>query len=94
MRHFLADANGVSRLFDGGIRDGVVQALPRVVNAESRCAHVAAHVHFSVGAAGNVYVTGGVGDFEANRTAHFIVAIESAANRWPGIAGRCSDDGR
>ena len=84
--HFLADANGISRLFDGRIRDGIVQALLRVVKAESRCAHVAAHVHFSVGAASDIYVAGGVGDFEANRTGHVIVAIEGAANRRPTIA--------
>src|SRR5213082_2974365 len=90
--HFLADANGVSRLFDGRIRDSLVQTLPWVVKAESRGADIATHVYFSVGAAGNVHVAGGIRDFKANRTGHVIVTIESAANRRPGIAADQTND--
>src|SRR5260370_22684560 len=35
-RHFLADANGVASLFDGRIREGIVQALLRIVKANPR----------------------------------------------------------
>src|SRR5438477_170710 len=84
--NFLADTNGISRLSDGRIRDSLVQTLLWVVKAESRGADIATHVYFSVGAAGNVHVAGGIRDFKANRTGHVIVAIESAANRRPRIA--------
>src|SRR5438132_1370136 len=49
---------------------------------------------FSVGAAGNVHVAGGIRDFKANRTGHVIVAIKSAANRRPRIAADQDNDGR
>src|SRR6266481_6873365 len=62
-RHIFTDANRVAFLLDGRIRDGVVQPLLRIVEAESRGAHFAAHVHFAVGAAGDVHLTGGVGQF-------------------------------
>src|SRR6267143_1677684 len=48
VRHILTDANGVASLFDGRIRESIVQALLRIVKAESRCAHFAANVNFAV----------------------------------------------
>src|SRR5260370_36996326 len=58
---FLADANGVASLFDGRIREGIVQALLRVVKAESRRPHFAAHVYFSVGAARDIHTARAIG---------------------------------
>src|SRR6267378_5377740 len=93
-RHFLADANGVASLLDGRIREGIVHALLRIVKAESRCAHFTAHLHFAVGAARDVHVTRGVGQFQAEWTANVIVAIEGAANRRPAVAAGQDNDGR
>jgi len=84
----------VASLFDGRIREGIVQALLRIVKAESRCAHFAANVNFAVGAARNVDVTRGVGQFQANWTGNVIVAIEGAANRRAALAASQDDDGR
>src|SRR6266851_314874 len=78
--HFLADANDVASLFDGRIRESIVQALLRIVEAESRCAHFAAHMYFAVGACCDVHVTGGVGELQAGGAVHVIVAIEGAAD--------------
>jgi len=46
------------------IREGIVQALLRIVKADPG-AHFTAHLPFAVGAARDVHVTRGVGQFQA-----------------------------
>src|SRR5712692_5781229 len=93
-RHFLADPDGVAPLLDGRIGEGIVQALLRIVKAESRCAHFAAHMYFAVGACCDVHVSGGVGEFDASGSGHVIVAIEATADGRPAVAADQDNDDR
>src|SRR5713101_6206864 len=93
-RHFLADPDGVAPLLDGRIGEGIVQALLRIVKAESRCAHFAAHMYFAVGACCDVHVSGGVGEFQASWSGHVIVAIEATADGRPAVAADQDNDDR
>src|SRR5258707_8916876 len=79
IREFFSDADGRAPLLDGWIRDGIVEALPRVVKAKSRGAHIGVNVHLAVGAAGDVHVAKGIAQFQTDRTGHRVIAIEGAA---------------
>jgi hypothetical protein len=64
--HFLPDANGVASLLDGRIRNRFVQPLPRTLGAETRGPNIAVDVHLAVGAASDVDIARGVGQFQAD----------------------------
>src|ERR1700693_5101252 len=48
------------------------------------------HVHFTVRTPRDVHVAGGVGDLEADRSRHSVIAVKAAAGGWPPVA---SDNG-
>src|SRR5437764_2456463 len=60
VREVRADANGVTPLLDGRIRNGVVEPLLRVVKSEAGSSHLSVHVHFAIGTAGDIHVARGI----------------------------------
>src|SRR6266446_7425661 len=91
---FFTDADGRTFLLDGRTCDGIVEALLWIVKAKSRGAHLAVDVHLAVGAARNVHVARGVGQFETKRTGDTVIAVEGAADGRSGVAAGQDKDGR
>src|SRR5258707_3712400 len=91
-RVIFSDADGIALLFDGRIRERIVEAFLRTLGAEPGSTDATVDVNFAVGAAGDIHVTGGVVEFHTDGAGNGVVAIKCAGNRRSALA--CGDERR